>query len=148
MNPFARFRGFSMGANDIVLTTRSEEDLKRIAGAARAKVSETLSSVHDGSFENPTAESDERHLENRIRAILLKADDEVLKTVRRDGQERKSRLFSMVDAGSKGNDSNIRQMMGMLGQNYVDHERIMHSADGRTLPHFKRFDDGADARGS
>lgn len=140
-------RGFSVGARDIMILNGSDEALVEIARRTRQNVDAILNSVHTKQFRNDTADSDIRHLECRIREVVTKAGDEACKIARRDGALKQSRLLSMVDAKSKGNDSNVRQMMGMLAQNYVEHERIPHSSDGRTLPHFKRFDDGADARG-
>ena len=53
----------------------------------------------------------------------------------------------MVKCGSKGSDLNIAQMIALLGQQSIEGKRIAYGFQDRTLPHFKRYDDGADARG-
>ena len=53
----------------------------------------------------------------------------------------------MVNAGSKGSDLNISQMISCLGQQNVDGKRIPYGFDHRTLPHFSKFDDSPSARG-
>ena len=53
----------------------------------------------------------------------------------------------MVEAGSKGSDLNISQMISCLGQQNVDGKRIPYGFENRTLPHYTQFDDGPLARG-
>ena len=53
----------------------------------------------------------------------------------------------MVEAGSKGSDLNISQMISCLGQQNVDGKRIPYGFNNRTLPHYTQYDDGPGARG-
>ena len=53
----------------------------------------------------------------------------------------------MVDAGSKGSDLNISQMISCLGQQNVDGKRIPYGFEDRTLPHYTKYDDSPNARG-
>ena len=53
----------------------------------------------------------------------------------------------MVNAGSKGNNINIAQMISCLGQQNVDNKRIPYGFEDRTLPHFTKYDDSPEARG-
>jgi len=53
----------------------------------------------------------------------------------------------MVNAGSKGSDLNISQMISCLGQQNVDNKRIPYGFENRTLPHFTKYDDSPSARG-
>ena len=46
-----------------------------------------------------------------------------------------NRFIIMVNAGSKGSDINISQMISCLGQQNVDGKRIPYGFDDRTLPH-------------
>ncbi|MFN9956788.1 MAG: DNA-directed RNA polymerase subunit A', partial [bacterium] len=52
-----------------------------------------------------------------------------------------------VNAGSKGSDLNISQMISCLGQQNVDGKRIPYGFENRTLPHFTKYDDSPSARG-
>ncbi len=57
-------------------------------------------------------------------------------------------FFDMVEAGSKGNTSNVAQIAAFLGQQVVDGHRITPSAtSGRTLPMFPKGALSAAARG-
>ena len=53
----------------------------------------------------------------------------------------------MVKAGSKGSTINIAQMMACVGQQAPEGKRIPYGFSDRTLPHYKKYDDGAEARG-
>ena len=56
---------------------------------------------------------------------LVKLDDQVL--------DRDNRFVIMVNAGSKGSDLNIAQMVSALGQQNVDGKRIPYGFENRTL---------------
>ena len=60
--------------------------------------------------------------------------------------DKDNRFVIMVNAGSKGSDINISQMISCLGQQ-VDGKRIPYGFDNRTLPHYHKFDDSPAARG-
>jgi intein/homing endonuclease len=58
-----------------------------------------------------------------------------------------NRMTNMIKAGSKGSDVNVSQMVATLGQQAIEGKRVPNGFQHRTLPHFKRFDDSAQARG-
>jgi DNA-directed RNA polymerase II subunit RPB1 len=58
-----------------------------------------------------------------------------------------NRMVNMIACGSKGSNVNIAQMIATLGQQSIEGKRIGYGFQDRTLPHFKRYDDGAEARG-
>ena len=58
-----------------------------------------------------------------------------------------NRFVIMVNAGSKGSEINISQMISCLGQQVVDSKRIPYGFENRTLPHYTKFDDSPRARG-
>jgi DNA-directed RNA polymerase II subunit RPB1 len=53
----------------------------------------------------------------------------------------------MLKAGSKGSTINVSQMVACVGQQNIEGRRIPFGFTDRTLPHYKKFDDGAEARG-
>ena len=55
----------------------------------------------------------------------------------RNSLDKDNRFVIMVNAGSKGSEINISQMISCLGQQNVDGKRIPYGFDDRTLPHFK-----------
>jgi len=42
---------------------------------------------------------------------------------------------------------NVAQMIACVGQQNVDGKRIAYGFDHRTLPHYVKYDDGAESRG-
>lgn len=53
----------------------------------------------------------------------------------------------MVNAGSKGSNMNISQIMACVGQQNVEGKRIPFGFSGRTLPHFTKGDYGPESKG-
>lgn len=53
----------------------------------------------------------------------------------------------MVQAGSKGNNINISQIMACVGQQNVEGKRIPFGFKKRTLPHFAKDDFGPESKG-
>jgi len=58
-----------------------------------------------------------------------------------------NRLRNMVQAGSKGNNINISQIMACVGQQNVEGKRIPYGFKKRTLPHFAKDDFGPESKG-
>jgi DNA-directed RNA polymerase II subunit RPB1 len=58
-----------------------------------------------------------------------------------------NRFLTMVRSGSKGNDTNIGQVIACVGQQNVDGKRIPFYLDRRTLPHFPKDDYSPAAKG-
>ena len=99
-----------------------------------------------GIFENKTGKTNEQEFETQVNNILNKASLEAGK-IGRDELKKNNRFVIMVNAGSKGSELNISQMISCLGQQNVDGKRIPYGFESRTLPHFHKFDDSPAARG-
>ena len=99
-----------------------------------------------GIFDNKTGKSNIEEFETRVNNILNKASFEAGK-LGRTNLDSNNRFVLMVNAGSKGSDLNISQMISCLGQQNVDGKRIPYGFENRTLPHFSKFDDSPEARG-
>ncbi len=53
----------------------------------------------------------------------------------------------MIISGSKGNNINISQISGLVGQQNVEGQRVPFGFNGRSLPHFLKNDFGPESRG-
>ena len=84
--------------------------------------------------------------EHRVNQKLNSARDEAGK-IALEALPKTNRLVNMVNAGSKGNNNNISQIMACVGQQNVEGKRIPFGFDCRTLPHFAKFDYGPEAKG-
>lgn len=59
----------------------------------------------------------------------------------------RNNLKRMVNAGSKGSDLNICQIMACVGQQNVEGKRIPFGFKNRTLPHYSKYDYSPESRG-
>lgn len=143
---FNLFTGFSVGPSDLMTNKETEDFVKESLASGRKKVSEIMSDVHAGTFTNETGRPDGEELENQIvnalKDVTSKINDESLKSLPQD-----NRMIEMVNSGSKGSGLNITQMMALLGQQLVAGKRVQYTLQDRTLPHFAKYDDGAESRG-
>jgi DNA-directed RNA polymerase II subunit RPB1 len=114
--------------------------------ARKAEVENILTQFILDLFTNNTGKSNKDEFENRVFSSLNKATEESGK-IGRGSLSAENRLVSMVRAGSKGSDINIAQMLACVGQQAPEERRIPLGFTDRTLPHYKKYDDGAEARG-
>jgi DNA-directed RNA polymerase beta' subunit len=138
--------GFSVGLSDLIADT---ETLNTIAGEStelKKKIESLQLQVHMGLFDNTSGRTNQEEFEGKIFQTLDKAIAAAGKTGLRS-LVANNRMVNMVKCGSKGSDLNIAQMIALLGQQSIEGKRIAYGFQDRTLPHFKRYDDGADARG-
>ncbi len=138
--------GFSVGLSDLIADT---ETLNTIAGEStelKKKIESLQLQVHMGLFDNTSGRTNQEEFEGKIFQTLDKAIAAAGKTGLKS-LVANNRMVNMVKCGSKGSDLNIAQMIALLGQQSIEGKRITYGFQDRTLPHFKRYDDGADARG-
>ena len=143
---FLVYNGFSVGISDLVADKKTNDDIQATIEAKKREVEDIILSVHLDLFDNNTGKSNQDELESRILGILNRANDEAGK-MGLASLAQENRLTAMVKAGSKGSTVNIAQMMACLGQQAPEGRRIPYGFTDRTLPHYKKYDDGAEARG-
>jgi len=143
---FNLYKGFSVGASDLIANAETNAFVNTKIDAARQKVAEILSDVHSGNFENISSMSDGDDLEDKISSALKEVaaqiNEQVLKSLSSE-----NRIVQMVKSGSKGSEQNITQMVALLGQQLIEGRRVQYTLQDRTLPHFACYDDGIESRG-
>lgn len=145
--------GFSVGISDLVLPKAVTEEQKRVIAAAKKSVLEVIASVHEGSFENVSTKSNSDYLEELIKDQRLAKGYQDVEKLGMASAARgvlggsENRMLNMIVAGSKGKEHNFTQMTGCLGQQDIEGRRVPDGYDGRTLPHYTRYDDRPEARG-
>jgi DNA-directed RNA polymerase II subunit RPB1 len=143
---YMRSSSYSVGVSDLIA---DDETNKRIIDAVNNKkreVNDLIQQVQMGVYENNTGKTNVDQFETDVNAILNKAQEEAGK-IGRKSLDPNNRFVIMVNAGSKGSNMNIAQMISCLGQQNVDGRRIPYGLEYRTLPHFSKFDDSPAARG-
>jgi DNA-directed RNA polymerase beta' subunit len=138
--------GFSVGLSDLIA---DEGTLGTIAGdmnTLKKQIESLQLQVHMGLFDNASGRTNQEEFEGKVFQTL----DKVIGAAGKTGLKSlatNNRMVNMVKCGSKGADLNIAQMIALLGQQSIEGKRIAYGFQDRTLPHFKRYDDGAEARG-
>lgn len=143
---FLVYNGFSVGISDLVADDQTnlkiQEDIKK----KKKEIEDIILQVHLDLFDNNTGKSNQEEFESRVIGSLNKATEAAGK-IGLGSLAQENRLIAMVKAGSKGSTINIAQMMACVGQQAPEGRRIPYGFTDRTLPHYKKYDDGAEARG-
>jgi len=143
---YMKTSAYSVGISDLIADAETNEKIAQTITAKKKDVKNLIDQTHLGIFENKTGKSNDEEFETRVTNILNNATNEAGK-IGRKSLNQDNRFIIMVNAGSKGSDINISQMISCLGQQTVDGKRIPYGFENRTLPHYTKFDDSPKARG-
>lgn len=143
---FLVYNGFSVGISDLIADSTTKADMNVKIQEKKSDVETILLNIHQDLFDNNTGKSNQAEFEDKIFGILNKAT-ELAGDIGYNSLANENRMTAMVRAGSKGGPINIAQMIACVGQQNIDGKRIPYGFEDRTLPHFKKYDDGAEARG-
>ena len=143
---FLVYNGFSVGISDLIADEDTRKRMEEVIKKRKAAIENILLQIHMDLFDNNTGKSNQQEFEDRVFGELNKATEESGK-IGLGALSDENRLVAMVRAGSKGSTINIAQMLACVGQQAPEGRRIPYGFSDRTLPHYKKFDDGAEARG-
>jgi DNA-directed RNA polymerase II subunit RPB1 len=143
---FLVYNGFSVGISDLIADSSTKGEMNVKIQEKKSDVETILLSLHQDLFDNNTGKTNQAEFEDKIFGILNKAT-ELAGDIGYNSLANENRMTAMVRAGSKGGPINIAQMIACVGQQNIDGKRIPYGFEDRTLPHFKKYDDGAEARG-
>jgi DNA-directed RNA polymerase II subunit RPB1 len=138
-------KGFSVGISDLVPDEETKRQMEEKIAVAKAEVADIAMQVHMDLFTNNTGKSNQDEFEARVNGVLARAFD--AGKIGQTSLSSENRLIAMINAGSKGSSMNIAQMLACVGPVSIDGKRIAYGFADRTLPHYKKFDDGPEARG-
>ena len=120
------------------ITEGLEKAMKKIHGLVKAYENEELESLPGRSLEET--------LEMEIMRVTGRARDMAGEIAGKHLGLNNSAVI-MAKSGARGSMLNLSQMSGCVGQQAVRGERIHRGYQYRTLPHFKKHDLGASAKG-
>jgi len=138
--------GFSVGMSDLIADEGTLGIIATDMNTLKKQIESLQLQVHMGLFDNASGRTNQEEFEGKVFQTL----DKVIGAAGKTGLKSlatNNRMVNMVKCGSKGADLNIAQMIALLGQQSIEGKRIAYGFQDRTLPHFKRYDDGAEARG-
>ena len=143
---YMKSSAYSVGISDLISDNKTNNSIVKVITDKKKDVKKLIDQTQIGIFENNTGKTNQEEFETQVNNILNQASAEAgkigLKSLDKD-----NRFVIMENAGSKGSELNIAQMISCLGQQNVDGKRIPYGFEQRTLPHFTKFDDSPLARG-
>lgn len=141
------YSGFSTGISDLVVDQGTLSKCNDIIVQMKQKVAEFITNVHKRGLDNKSTKNNADFFEEEVNNLLNRAAKQVGDLAAGQVDDKVNRMINMIKSGAKGSEINFAQMIGCLGQQNVDGTRIPYGFDDRTLPHFTKYDDGAEARG-
>jgi DNA-directed RNA polymerase II subunit RPB1 len=143
---YMKSSAYSVGVSDLIADKKTNDSINNAINKKKREVQSIIDQTHLGIFENKSGRSNVLEFETKVNNILNQASSESGK-IGRESLSKENRFVIMLNAGSKGGDVNISQMISCLGQQNVDGRRIPYGFEDRTLPHFNKYDDSPNARG-
>ena len=138
--------GFSVGISDLYSNLQTKEKIVTKISEKKKEVYDIIQQTQLGIFDNTSGKPNNEEFESKVNNILNKASSEA-GNIGLENLNKSNRFVMMVNAGSKGSELNIAQMICCLGQQNVDGKRIPYGFEHRTLPHYTKYDDSPPARG-
>jgi len=146
METYLIMKGFSVGVSDLIADESTRKRMEETIVAKKKEIDDLVLQVHMDLFTNNSGKSNQEEFEAKAIGILNKATGDTGK-IGVDSLSNENRLMAMVRSGSKGDKNNVAQMIACVGQQAPEGRRIPYGFTDRTLPHYKMYDDGAEARG-
>jgi len=139
-------RGFTTGIDDEDIPEAAKKDISDELRGAEEAVHELVERYRKGQLDQMPGRSLEETLEVEAMKVLGRARDKAGQIASKHlGMENPSVI--MARSGARGSMLNLSQMAGCIGQQAVRGERLSRGYWNRTLPHFRKGDLGAQAKG-
>jgi len=139
--------GFSIGFGDAISKKNISSNIQEIIQKHILESEKLIESAHLGLYEP--------FLRNSIRIENLESDiinigNTITKKVEElifNNADSENNFIKSVVSGTKGKEENLNQIMGVVGQRDIHGKRIRFGFNGRTLPHYTKFDNGLISKG-
>jgi len=138
--------GASIGVGDTIADNETMAEISRIITASKDEVKALVLQAQRGALECQPGRTMLESFENRVNKVLNECRDNAGTKAQKSLIEINN-FKTMVNAGSKGSNINISQIIGCVGQQNVEGKRIPYGFRNRTLPHFTKDDFGPESRG-
>lgn len=146
--------GFSIGIDDLViLDPKVRENLDGQLEQLQIQNGKIVEEFAEGKVVKPMTRTLAEEFELRVSNIISSTDvkiNDILKgyheNLRLSGRE--NSLMQYIHSMSKGDFNNIKQISGVVGQQYMNgNTRLEAMYNDRTTPHFPKFDQSIASRG-
>ncbi len=141
-----QIKGFTTGIDEEDIPNEAKKQIKDLLIKAKEDVDNLVSAYREGILEQLPGRTLEETLEVEAMKVLGKARDTAGQIAGKHlGLENTAVI--MAKSGARGSMLNLSQMACSIGQQAVRGERISRGYWDRTLPHFRKNDLGAEAKG-
>ena len=137
--------GFSVGISDLLVDKEIRKRNEEAILQGKKDIVELTKKVHLNILEDISDGLDVLY-EKRVQGVNSKVVKSIVKNTT-NTLTLDNRINYIVTSGSKGSDLNIQQMMCLLGEQAIDGKRVPLGFTDRTLPHYPRYENGAESRG-
>ena len=138
--------GFTTSIDDEDIPDEAKRQIEEGLQKAMKKISSLVKAYENDELESLPGRSIEETLEMEIMRVTGRARDMAGEIAGKHLGLNNSAVI-MAKSGARGSMLNLSQMSGCVGQQAVRGERIHRGYQYRTLPHFKKGDLGAQAKG-
>jgi DNA-directed RNA polymerase subunit A' len=139
-------QGLSVSLRNYSLSPESNKDLSKMQDDMKREIEGAIVQYKNKTLERSPGLSIKESLEEKIMQITSRAREQAGVIVERSMGYDNTALI-MAKIGARGSLLNAIQMSATVGQQAVRSKRLTRGYRGRTLPHFKKNDYGAGARG-
>ena len=144
-NRFLKFRGFSVGYDDIKRNVKIQKQNLDTISTAKKKVDKYVNEIYMKKTKI-SKEEFEQYIFNTLNKARDDIGSNVMKTI-----DKSNSFYQMIESGAKGNVLNISQILGSVGQQNIQwnkkHGRVPMILNNRTLPYYHQYDSCPEARG-
>ena len=146
VNNFLLLTGWTVGISDIICDPETSEEVVQTLEEMKKNISEILTKAQTGKLDSQPGKNMIDSFESMANSELNSAREKAGVLVQKSLLP-KNHLKNMVSAGSKGNSTNISQIIAFVGQQNVEGKRIPFNFQNRTLPHFLKDDYKSESKG-
>lgn len=146
VNNWLLIHSFSVGIGDTIAEVNSIENIKITLSTAKSKINKLIGMAREGKILCQPGKNMMESFEFKVNTKLNRARDKSGELATKSLSFRNN-VRAMVNAGSKGSEINICQIMACVGQQNVEGRRIPFTFSKRTIPHFGKDDYGPESRG-
>ncbi len=139
-------QGLSVSLANYTLTPESQKKLHEMQDGMKREVEAAIVQYKNKTLERSPGLTLKESLEEKIMQITSRSRD-TAGTLTEQSLGFENTAIIMAKIGARGSLLNAIQMASMVGQQAVRSKRLTRGYRGRTLPHFKKKDLGAGARG-
>ena len=139
-------RGLTLSLSDVDIPQKARDEIAKLTEEAKNEIAQMIKEFHEGKLEPIPGRTMEESLEikiiNRLQELFRKSQEVAVNYM-----DPFNDVFIMARTGARGSETNIAQMVAMLGQQVVRGKRIHRGFRKRTLAHFVENDLSPEAKG-